>query len=53
LPTSACWLAADLRGALIAPTVKNHAAIIEPVAVGALLRAIDGFDGQPATLWAL
>jgi integrase len=46
-------IAADLRGALIAPTVKNHAAIIEPVAVGALLRAIDGFDGQPVTIWAL
>ncbi len=46
-------VAADLRGALVAPKVKNHAAIIEPVAVGALLRAIDGFDGQPVTIWAL
>ena len=46
-------IAADLRGALVAPTVKNHAAIIDPVAVGALLRAIDGFDGQPVTIWAL
>ncbi len=46
-------VAADLQGALVAPTVKHHAAIIDPKGVGALLRAIDGFDGQPVTLWAL
>jgi integrase len=46
-------IAADLRGALIAPTVKNHAAIVDPMGVGALLRAIDGFNGQPVTIWAL
>jgi integrase len=46
-------IAADLQGALVAPKVKNHAAIIEPRAVGALLRAIDGFEGQPVTIWAL
>lgn len=46
-------IAADLQGALIAPTVKHHAAIIDPAGVGALLRAIDGFEGQPVTLWAL
>jgi integrase len=46
-------VAADLRGALIAPKVKHHAALLEPKAVGALLRAIDGYDGQPATIWAL
>jgi integrase len=46
-------VAADLQGALIAPKVKHHAAIINPKGVGALLRAIDGFDGQPVTLWAL
>lgn len=46
-------VAADLQGALVAPTVKNHAAIVEPGAVGALLRAIDGFNGQPMTIWAL
>jgi integrase len=45
--------AADLRGALVSPKVKHHAAIIEPQAVGALLRAIDGFDGHPTTKWAL
>ncbi len=26
---------------------------VDPKGVGALLRAIDGFDGQPVTLWAL
>ena len=46
-------VAADLQGALTAPTVKHHAAIVDPKAVGGLLRAIDGFDGQPVTLWAL
>jgi integrase len=45
--------AADLRGALVAPKVRHHAAILEPVALGGLLRAIDGFDGQPATRLAL
>lgn len=46
-------VAADLRGALTAPKVKHRAAIIEPKAVGGLLRAIDGFDGQPSTIYAL
>ena len=46
-------VAADLQGALVAPKVKHHAAIIDPKGVGALLRAIDGFDGHPTTLWAL
>ncbi|WP_426043017.1 tyrosine-type recombinase/integrase [Brevundimonas sp. TWP2-3-4b1] len=46
-------VAADLQGALVAPRVKHHAAIIDPKGVGALLRAIDGFEGQPVTLWAL
>jgi integrase len=44
---------ADLRGALTAPKVKHHATIVEPKAIGALMRAIDGFDGQPTTLAAL
>jgi integrase len=44
---------ADLRGALITPTVTHRATIVEPNAVGALLRAIDGFDGQPTTRYAL
>jgi len=46
-------IAADLQGALTAPTVKHHAAVVDPKGVGALLRAIDGFDGQPVTMWAL
>ena len=46
-------IAADLQGALTAPVVKHHAAILDPVGVGALLRAIDGFDGHPTTQWAL
>jgi integrase len=43
----------DLRGALITPTVTHRATIVEPNAVGALLRAIDGFQGQPTTRYAL
>jgi integrase len=44
---------AVLRGALIAPKVTHHAAIIDPREVGALLRAIEGFQGQPLTRLAL
>jgi integrase len=36
-----------LRGALIAPRVRPRAAIIDPVGVGELLRAIDGHNGMP------
>jgi len=43
----------DLRGALITPKVKHRAAIVEPTEIGALLRAIDGFNGQPTTHAAL
>lgn len=42
-----------LRGALITPTVTHRAAITEKKALGGLLRAIDGFDGQPTTRAAL
>ncbi len=42
-PTSA------LRGALTSPIVTPRAAITSPKAFGALLRAIDGFEGQPET----
>lgn len=45
--------AADLRGALVTPTVAHRATIVEPKAVGALLRAIDGFEGHVATRYAL
>jgi integrase len=44
---------ADLRGALTIPTVNHRAAILEPRAIGALLRAIDGFEGHAATAMAL
>jgi integrase len=43
----------DLRGALIAPRVKHRAAIIDPMEIGALLRAIEGFEGQATTRAAL
>jgi integrase len=43
----------DLRGALTAPKVKHRPTILEPAAIGALLRAIEGFDGQPTTRAAL
>lgn len=42
-----------LRGALVAPKVKHHSALLEPEAVGELLRAIDGYSGQPLTCIAL
>ncbi len=43
----------DLRGALVTPKVKHHAAITDPAKVGALLRAIDGYEGQGITSRAL
>jgi integrase len=45
--------ATDLQGALKPVTTKNMAAILEPVKVGALLRAIDAYTGQPMTRAAL
>jgi integrase len=42
-----------LTGALTAPTVTNRAAILNPERFGGLLRAVDGFDGQPTTQAAL
>ena len=43
----------QLRGALIAPRAKHHSALFDQRSVGALLRAIDGYDGQPFTKIAL
>lgn len=43
----------DLRGALTAPTVTHYGAIIDPTRVGELLRAIDGYEGQPITKLAM
>ena len=42
-----------LRGAISAPVVKHRAAIIEPIGLGGLMRAIDAFQGQPSTNAAL
>ncbi|HEX8667641.1 MAG TPA: integrase arm-type DNA-binding domain-containing protein [Allosphingosinicella sp.] len=41
-------VAYDLRGALITPKVSHRSAITDPKEVGALLRAIEGHEGQPA-----
>jgi integrase len=43
----------DLRGALASPKSKHLAAILEPKKAGELLRAIDGYEGQPVTRIAL
>jgi len=37
---------ADLRGALETKTPRHHPAIIDPPAIGGLLRAIEGFTGS-------
>ena len=42
-----------LRGALTAPQAKHHSALLDEASVGALLRAIDGYVGQPLTTIAL
>ena len=44
---------ANLRGALTAPKVTHRAAIIEPNAIGGLLRAIDGYGGYSVVRAAL
>ena len=43
----------DLRGALTAPRSKHFGAIIDPQGTGALLRAIDGYEGQELTKLAM
>lgn len=42
-----------LQGALTRPTVNHRAAVTDPKSLGALLRAVEGFEGQPATHAAL
>jgi integrase len=42
-----------LRDALVPPKVRHRAAIVDPVELGAFLRAVDGFTGQPETKAAL
>jgi hypothetical protein len=44
---------ADLRGALTAPKANHRSAIIDPAAIGALLRAIEDFDGDDQSSIAL
>ena len=46
-------VAADLRGALIAPKPTHRAAITNGSGAGGLLRAIDAFEGQSLTKIAL
>ncbi|MET3709933.1 integrase [Sphingomonas trueperi] len=46
-------VAADLLGALIATKPAHRAAVTTPKTAGELLRAIEGFQGQPNTLAAL
>lgn len=46
-------IAADLRGALQPVNSKHHASITDPKAIGALLRAIEGYDGAPVTKTAV
>jgi hypothetical protein len=46
-------VAADLCGALITPKVKHLAAITTATEAGALMRAIDGYDGHGITAIAL
>jgi integrase len=46
-------ISADLKGALRPVVVENHPAITKPAEIGALMRAINGYQGQPATMAAL
>jgi integrase len=46
-------IAIDLRGALTTPKVNHRAAITDTKELGALLRAIEGYSGQPTTRLAL
>jgi integrase len=46
-------VAADLKDALAPVKSKNFASVTEPRRVGELMRAIDGYSGQPTTALAL
>ena len=46
-------IAADLRGAIPPAAVKHHAAVTDPKQIGALLRAIDGYEGTAVVSAAL
>ena len=43
----------DLRGALTSHQVRHHPAVIDPAGIGALLRAIDDYDGHSTIRAAL
>ena len=43
----------DLRGAIITPKASHHAAIIDPVELGKLLKGIDNYNGYLETQIAL
>jgi integrase len=45
--------AADMKGAFKAHTVRHAAALLTPARVGELMRAIEGYGGQPTTRGAL
>ena len=45
--------ASSLQGALVTPKAKHYAAILDPQKLGVLLRAIDIYDGNPVTRFAL
>lgn len=44
---------ADLRGALVPAPEKNHAAVVDPVQLGGLLRALHAYHGTPVVQAAL
>jgi integrase len=46
-------IATDLKDALAPAKCRNFASVTEPARVGELLRAIDGYTGQPVTAMAL
>jgi integrase len=46
-------VAADLRDALAPVKSKNFASVTDPIRVGELMRAIDGYSGHPVTALAL
>ena len=44
-------VAADLKDALAPVKSKNFASVTDPVRVGELMRAIEGYSGHPVTCW--
>ena len=46
-------VAADLKDALVPVKSKNFASVTDPIRVGELMRAIEGYSGHPVTALAL